>query len=182
MGEVQVPTDALYGAQTQRAINNFPVSGLRLPREMIAALGLIKKSAAFVNAEQGILDKHRSRTIMNAAEKVITGELDEHFPIDIFQTGSGTSSNMNANEVIATLASTQKYPVHANDHVNMGQSSNDVFPSAIHIASCIAIHEKLLQAMQHLEQVITDKSDSCKDLVKTGRTHLMDAMPVTLGQ
>ncbi len=182
MGEVQVPVDALYQAQTQRAVDNFSVSGLGLPREMICALGLIKKSAAIVNAELGYLDKHRSAAIQKCADKVISGEVDEHFPIDIFQTGSGTSSNMNVNEVIATLASTKKYPVHPNDHVNMGQSSNDVFPSAIHVASCIAIHENLLPALQYLETVITEKSESSIDVVKTGRTHLMDAMPLTLGQ
>jgi fumarate hydratase class II len=182
MGEVQVPVDALYQAQTQRAVDNFSVSGLGLPREMICALGLIKKSAAIVNAELGYLDKHRSAAIQKCADKVISGEVDEHFPIDIFQTGSGTSSNMNVNEVIATLASTKKYPVHPNDHVNMGQSSNDVFPSAIHVASCIAIHENLLPALQYLETVITEKSESNIDIVKTGRTHLMDAMPLTLGQ
>jgi len=182
MGEVQVPVDALYQAQTQRAADNFEVSGLGLPRDMICALGLIKKSAAIVNAELGNLDKHRSAAIQKGAERVISGEVDEHFPIDIFQTGSGTSSNMNVNEVIATLASTKKYPVHPNDHVNMGQSSNDVFPSAIHVASCIAIHEKLLPALQYLETVITDKGESNIGVVKTGRTHLMDAMPLTLGQ
>jgi len=182
MGEVQVPVDALYQAQTQRAVDNFSVSGLGLPREMICALGLIKKSAAIVNAELGYLDIHRSAAIQKCADKVISGEVDEHFPIDIFQTGSGTSSNMNVNEVIATLASTKKYPVHPNDHVNMGQSSNDVFPSAIHVASCIAIHENLLPALQYLETVITEKSESNIGVVKTGRTHLMDAMPLTLGQ
>jgi fumarate hydratase class II len=182
MGEVQVPVDALYMAQTQRAINNFPVSGIRLPAGMIAALGLIKKSAAQVNAELGLLDKPRCEAIQKSAEEVIAGQIDDHFPIDIFQTGSGTSSNMNANEVIATMASTQLLPVHANDHVNLGQSSNDVFPSAIHIAGCISIHEKLLPALQHLEQVIDEKAAACINMVKTGRTHLMDAMPVTLGQ
>ena len=182
LGEIQVPVDALYKAQTQRAVDNFPVSGLRLPRGMISALGLIKKSCAKVNADLGKLDKHRAAAIQKSAEKLISGAVDEHFPIDVFQTGSGTSSNMNANEVIATLASTQKNPVHANDHVNMGQSSNDVFPSAIHVAGCIAIHENLLPALQHLEQVINVKSESCAGIVKTGRTHLMDAMPVTLGQ
>jgi fumarate hydratase class II len=182
MGEVQVPVDALYQAQTQRAIDNFSVSGLRLPRDMICALGLIKKSAAIVNAELGNLDKQLSAAIQKGAEKVISGEVDEHFPVDIFQTGSGTSSNMNVNEVIATLASTKQNSVHPNDHVNMGQSSNDVFPSAIHVASCIAIHEKLLPALQHLETAITEKSEFSVGVVKTGRTHLMDAMPLTLGQ
>jgi len=182
MGEIKVPVDALYKAQTQRAVNNFPVSGIPLPGEVISALGLIKKACARVNADLSKLDNVRADAIQKAAEKVISGAVDQHFPIDIFQTGSGTSSNMNANEVIATLASTKKCPVHPNDHVNMGQSSNDVFPSAIHVAGCIAIHEKLLPALQHLEQVIMEKGNSCADIVKTGRTHLMDAMPVTLGQ
>ncbi len=182
MGEIQVPLDALYKAQTQRAVNNFPVSGIPIPMEVIRALGLIKKSCAMVNADLSLLDTIRAGAIQKAADKVISGDVDQHFPIDIFQTGSGTSSNMNANEVIATLASTKKSPVHPNDHVNMGQSSNDVFPSAIHVAGSIAIHEKLLPALQHLEQVIMEKGDSCADIVKTGRTHLMDAMPVTLGQ
>ncbi len=182
MGEIQVPLDALYKAQTQRAVNNFPVSGIPMPTEVIRALGLIKKSCAMVNADLSLLDTIRAGAIQKAADKVISGDVDQHFPIDIFQTGSGTSSNMNANEVIATLASTKKCPVHPNDHVNMGQSSNDVFPSAIHVAGSIAIHEKLLPALQHLEQVIMEKGDSCADIVKTGRTHLMDAMPVTLGQ
>ncbi|GBF28719.1 fumarate hydratase class II [bacterium MnTg03] len=182
MGEIKVPVDALYKAQTQRAVNNFPVSGIPLPGEVISALGLIKKACARVNADLSQLDNVRADAIQKAAEKVISGAVDQHFPIDIFQTGSGTSSNMNANEVIATLASTKKCPVHPNDHVNMGQSSNDVFPSAIHVAGCIAIHEKLLPALQHLEQVIMEKGNSCADIVKTGRTHLMDAMPVTLGQ
>jgi len=182
MGEIQVPLDALYKAQTQRAVNNFPVSGIPIPTQVIRALGLIKKSCAMVNADLSLLDTIRAGAIQKAADKVISGDVDAHFPIDIFQTGSGTSSNMNANEVIATLASTKKCPVHPNDHVNMGQSSNDVFPSAIHVAGSIAIHENLLPALQHLEQVIMEKGDSCADIVKTGRTHLMDAMPVTLGQ
>jgi len=182
MGEVEVPASALYQAQTQRAINNFPISGLRLPRDLIRSLGLIKKACAEVNAELGLLDSHRSQAIQQAADKVISGEVDDQFPIDIFQTGSGTSSNMNANEVIASLASSEDYPVHPNDHVNMGQSSNDVFPGAIHIAASIAIHERLLPALFMLEQAITDKSESWAELVKTGRTHLMDAMPLTLGQ
>ena len=182
MGEIKVPVDALYKAQTQRAVNNFPVSGIPLPGEVISALGLIKEACARVNADLSQLDNVRADAIQKAAEKVISGAVDQHFPIDIFQTGSGTSSNMNANEVIATLASTKKCPVHPNDHVNMGQSSNDVFPSAIHVAGSIAIHEKLLPALQHLEQVIMEKGDSCADIVKTGRTHLMDAMPVTMGQ
>jgi fumarate hydratase class II len=182
MGEVRVPVSALYQAQTQRAVDNFPISGLRLPRDLIRSLGLIKKACAEVNQESGLLDSHRSKAIQQAADKVISGEVDDHFPIDIFQTGSGTSSNMNANEVIASLATSDDYPVHPNDHVNMGQSSNDVFPGAIHVAGSVAIHERLLPALLILEQAITDKGESYAGLVKTGRTHLMDAMPLTLGQ
>ena len=182
MGEVKVPATALYQAQTQRAVDNFPISGLRLPRDMIQALGLIKKACAEVNAELGLLDAERLAAIQKAADRVIDGDVDDHFPIDIFQTGSGTSSNMNANEVISSLATSKNLLVHPNDHVNMGQSSNDVFPSAIHVAASIAIHEKLLPALTELEQAISVKSESWADLVKTGRTHLMDAMPLTLGQ
>jgi fumarate hydratase class II len=182
MGEVRVPASALYQAQTQRAVDNFPISGLRLPRDLIRSLGLIKKACAEVNQASGLLDSHRSKAIQQAADKVISGEVDDQFPIDIFQTGSGTSSNMNANEVIASLASSDDYLVHPNDHVNMGQSSNDVFPTAIHVAGSTAIHERLLPALLMLEQAITNKSESYAGLVKTGRTHLMDAMPLTLGQ
>ena len=182
MGEVRVPASALYQAQTQRAVDNFPISGLRLPRDLIRSLGLIKKACAEVNQASGLLDSHRSKAIQQAADKVISGELDDQFPVDIFQTGSGTSSNMNANEVIASLANSDDYPVHPNDHVNMGQSSNDVFPTAIHIAGSAAIHERLLPALLMLEQAITTKSELYAGLVKTGRTHLMDAMPLTLGQ
>jgi len=182
MGEVRVPASALYQAQTQRAVDNFPISGLRLPRDQIRSLGLIKKACAEVNQASGLLDPHRSKAIQQAADKVISGEVDDQFPVDIFQTGSGTSSNMNANEVIASLAGSDDYAVHPNDHVNMGQSSNDVFPAAIHVAGSIAIHERLLPALLMLEQAITRKSESYADLVKTGRTHLMDAMPLTLGQ
>ena len=149
---------------------------------MIQALGLIKKACAEVNAELGLLDAERLAAIQKAADRVIDGDVDDHFPIDIFQTGSGTSSNMNANEVISSLATSKNLLVHPNDHVNMGQSSNDVFPSAIHVAASIAIHEKLLPALTELEQAISVKSESWADLVKTGRTHLMDAMPLTLGQ
>jgi len=182
MGEVRVPASALYQAQTQRAVDNFPISGLRLPRDLIRSLGLIKKACAEVNQASGLLDSHRSKAIQQAADKVISGEVDDQFPVDIFQTGSGTSSNMNANEVIASLASGDDYPVHPNDHVNMGQSSNDVFPAAIHVAGSVAIHERLLPSLLMLEQAITNKSESYAGLVKTGRTHLMDAMPLTLGQ
>ncbi len=182
MGELRVPAKALYQAQTQRAVNNFQISGLKLPREMIRALGLIKQACAEVNSNLGLLDPPRSKAIQQAAKKIVSGELDDQFPIDIFQTGSGTSSNMNANEVIATLATSNKLAVHPNDHVNLGQSSNDVFPGAIHIAASIAIHEKLLPALLKLEAAINDKSESFSNIVKTGRTHLMDAMPLTLGQ
>ena len=182
MGELQVPADALYRAQTQRAVENFPVSGIRLPSVMIKSLGLIKMACAQSNLRLGLLDKSIAQAIIDASQQVIDGELDQHFPIDIYQTGSGTSSNMNTNEVISTLATQSGVEVHPNDHVNMGQSSNDVFPTAIHVSACLAIHEKLLPALQHLEQTITDKAVEVSDIVTTGRTHLMDAMPVTLGQ
>ncbi len=182
MGELKVPASALYGAQTQRAVNNFPISGLTMPREFIRALGLVKQAAARSNEQLGLLDAGRSAAIQQAAQKVQSGELDAHFPIDVFQTGSGTSSNMNANEVIAHVASTDELPVHPNDHVNMGQSSNDVVPTAIAIASVLLAHEKLLPALRHLEKIIREKANDLRDVVKTGRTHLMDAMPVTFGQ
>lgn len=182
MGEVQVPADALYRAQTQRAVNNFPISGITLPRQLIRALGLLKQACARANLKHGLLDASRVKAIEQAAEKVADGSVDEHFPIDIFQTGSGTSSNMNTNEVISSLASTEKLKVHPNDHVNMGQSSNDVFPSAIHVSACLAIHEQLIPALSHLQKTLAVKADALKDVVTTGRTHLMDAMPVTLGQ
>lgn len=182
MGELEVPADALYRAQTQRAVNNFPISGLKLPRQVIRALGLIKIACARSNVELGLLDQKLADAIEMAAQKVVDGEVDEQFPIDIFQTGSGTSSNMNTNEVISTLASSNDLTIHPNDHVNMGQSSNDVFPSALHVSACLAIHEQLIPALAHLEQVINDKAEACSKVVKTGRTHLMDAMPITLGQ
>ncbi len=182
MGELEVPAEALYGAQTQRAVNNFPISGITMPREFIRALGLVKQAAARSNESLGLLDNERSTAIQAAAQRVQSGELDAHFPIDVFQTGSGTSSNMNANEVISHVASTDTLPIHPNDHVNMGQSSNDVVPTAIAIASVLLAKEKLLPALQHLETAIRHKADSLRDLVKTGRTHLMDAMPVTFGQ
>ncbi len=183
MGEVKVPADALYGAQTQRAVDNFPISGLRMPRAFIRALGLIKGAAAAANAELGHLDKALAKAIRKAAEKVAAGEYDAHFPVDVFQTGSGTSSNMNANEVIASLASElagQK--IHPNDHVNMSQSSNDVIPTAIHVSACLEISEKLLPALDHLRATIARRSKELARLTKTGRTHLMDAMPITFGQ
>ena len=183
MGELKVPISALYGAQTQRALENFPISGLRVPRRFIYALGLIKAVAAQTNLELGFLDKERAQLIEKAALEVASGEFDEHFPIDIFQTGSGTSTNMNANEVIAHLANgTTENTIHPNDHVNMGQSSNDVIPTAIHVSAAIALTEDLLPALSHLHNTLLTKASSLKNVVKTGRTHLMDAMPVRLDQ
>ena len=183
MGELQVPADALYGAQTQRAVDNFPISGLTVPREFIRALGLIKSSCAMTNQELGLLDQNIANAILDAARRVSDGELDDHFPVDIFQTGSGTSSNMNTNEVISHVAARDSQTdVHPNDHVNMGQSSNDVIPTAIHVSACLAIHEDLLPALKHLSSTLRTKASEVDQYVKTGRTHLMDAMPVTLGQ
>jgi fumarate hydratase class II len=182
MGELKVPAKALYGAQTQRAVDNFPVSGLAMPREFIRALGLIKSAAAEANVKLGHLDKASARAIREAAGRVAAGEVDEHFPIDIFQTGSGTSSNMNANEVIAHLAAAAGTTVHPNDHVNAGQSSNDVIPTAILVSATLATTEKLLPALKHLRKVIDGRAKELKKVVKTGRTHLMDAMPITFGQ
>jgi fumarate hydratase class II len=183
MGEVKVPKDALYAAQTQRAVDNFPISGIPIPRGLIRALGLIKKVAAEVNNDLGLLDKKKTKAITKAAGDVSKGKYDVHFPIDIFQTGSGTSSNMNANEVVANLASQiAGEKIHPNDHVNMGQSSNDVIPTAIHIAAYMETMEILIPALDHLHKTIEKKADKYKKLVKTGRTHLMDAMPVRLNQ
>ena len=183
MGEVQVPAEALYGAQTQRAVDNFPISGLPLPRQMIRALGLIKAACAEVNQELGLLGPDTAEAIIGAAEEVAEGRHDAHFPVDIFQTGSGTSSNMNANEVIAQLASRRLgAPVHPNDQVNMGQSSNDVFPSAIHAAAALALQEQLLPAVRELAELIEARAEELGGIVKTGRTHLMDAMPIRLDQ
>ena len=183
MGELNVPAEAHWGAQTQRAVNNFPVSGLTIPRDFIRALGLIKGVAASVNGELGLMEAPLVAAVETTAAGVARGEYDAHFPIDIFQTGSGTSSNMNANEVIANIASAQSgLAVHPNDHVNMGQSSNDVIPTAIHVSSALSVHERLLPALAHLDAVISAKARSLDTAVKTGRTHLMDAMPVSLGQ
>jgi len=182
MGELKVPAKALYGAQTQRAVDNFPISGLVMPREFIRALGLIKSAAAEANVKLGHLDKAAAKAIREAAAKVATGEVDEHFPIDVFQTGSGTSSNMNANEVIAHLAEAAGNKVHPNDHVNAGQSSNDVIPTAILVSATLATSEKLLPALKHLRKTIDTRAKELKKVVKTGRTHLMDAMPITFGQ
>jgi fumarate hydratase, class II len=183
MGELQVPQDALWGAQTQRAVDNFPISGLTMPRQFIAALGLVKWAAAGANAELGLMKSDVAVAVQKAALEVADGRHDRHFPIDVFQTGSGTSSNMNANEVIAHLA-TEKLgaEVHPNDHVNMSQSSNDVIPTCVHVSAALAIHQQLLPALEHLGGVLEAKADEVRHVVKTGRTHLMDAMPVTLGQ
>ena len=183
MGEVLVPADALWGAQTQRAVENFPVSGERIGRDMIGALGAIKGTAARVNAELGVLDADMADAIHDAAAAVARGEYDDEFPVDVFQTGSGTSSNMNANEVIATLASRRLgRPVHPNDHVNASQSSNDVFPSAIHLAAVRLLVLDLIPALDHLAATFEAKAAEFATVVKVGRTHLMDAVPVTLGQ
>lgn len=183
LGEVQVPAGALYGAQTQRAVDNFPVSGLPLPRGFLRALGLIKAACARVNAELGLLPADVAAAIAEAAEAVARGEFDDQFPVDVFQTGSGTSSNMNANEVIATLAGRHLgRAVHPNDEVNCSQSSNDVIPTAIHLSACLAIKEDLLPALDHLANTIARRGAELQPMVKTGRTHLMDAMPLTLGQ
>jgi len=182
MGELKVPVDALYGAQTQRAIDNFPISGLALPREFIRALGLIKAAAAAANLTLGHLKKGQAAAIRKAALAVAEGRYDAQFPIDVFQTGSGTSTNMNANEVIAHLAAQGGAKVHPNDHVNYGQSSNDVIPTAIHVSATLATSERLLPALRHLKKAVDKRSRELKNVPKTGRTHLMDAMPVTFGQ
>jgi fumarate hydratase, class II len=183
MGELQVPADALWGAQTQRAVDNFPISGLTMPPQFVSALGLVKWAAAGANSELGLLKSDIAVAIQKAALSVAEGKHDAHFPIDIFQTGSGTSSNMNANEVISHLATEALgKDVHPNDHVNMSQSSNDVIPTCVHVSAAMAIHDKLLPALAHLSKTLEKKADETRDVVKTGRTHLMDAMPVTLGQ
>ena len=183
MGEVLVPDDALWGAQTQRAVENFPVSGERIGRDMIGALASLKGDAAVVNGSLGVLDAELATAIHDAAVLVAVGDYDDQFPIDVFQTGSGTSSNMNANEVIASLAATRLgRPVHPNDHVNASQSSNDVFPSAIHLAAARLVVRYLMPALSELSGVLEAKADEFATVVKVGRTHLMDAVPVTLGQ
>ncbi|RYX83143.1 class II fumarate hydratase [bacterium] len=182
MGEMQVPADALYAAQTQRAVENFPVSGIPFPRPFIKALATIKAACALVNVELDLLTEEKGKSISEAALEVAGGEYDSQFPIDIFQTGSGTSSNMNANEVIASLASRAGDKIHPNDDVNNGQSSNDVIPTAIHVAACMELVDNLIPALRHLSGVLGAREIEFADVVKTGRTHLMDAMPVTLGQ
>jgi fumarate hydratase class II len=185
MGEVRVPLDALYGASTQRAVDNFPISNLRFSRGFIAALGMIKGEAARVSGEAGYVDAAFADAIGQAADEVVAGELDAHFVLDIFQTGSGTSTNTNGNEVIATRASQilgTAHAVHPNDHVNYGQSSNDVIPTAIHIAAAVSVRSDLLPALDRLASALEAKAVEFADVVKSGRTHLMDATPVTLGQ
>jgi fumarate hydratase class II len=190
MGEVKVPARAYYGAQTQRAVENFPISGQPLPRALIRALGLIKIASATANRDLGKLKPELAEPILRAAREVADGKLDDHFPIDVYQTGSGTSSNMNANEVVSNRAIeltggdrfAPKKPVHPNDHVNMGQSTNDMFPTAIHVAVGQAIHKELIPALGRLHRVLADKARRWDDIIKIGRTHLADATPIRLGQ
>ena len=183
MGDVRVPAAARWRAQTQRAVENFPISGRPIEPELIRALASIKGAAAVVNAELGVLDSEMAKAIHDAAAEVASGAYDDQFPIDVFQTGSGTSSNMNANEVVASLAGERLgQPVHPNDHVNASQSSNDVFPSAIHIAATHAVVRTLIPALEHLATALSGKAEQFATVVKSGRTHLMDATPVTLGQ
>ena len=189
MGEMEVPSAALYGASTQRAVLNFPVSGMQMPRSFVKAVGVIKYAAAIANAELGLLAPELTEAIKEAAKEVASGEHYEHFVVDVFQTGSGTSTNMNANEVIANRALEilghargERGAVHPNDHVNMSQSSNDVIPTAIHISALLSVRETLLPNLEKLSEAFGKKSEQFKDVVKSGRTHLMDATPVTLGQ
>jgi fumarate hydratase class II len=186
LGEIKVPANALYGAQTQRAVENFPVSGIGFPRAFLRALGLIKATAAEVNAGLGLLDATIAQAIYQAALEVAEGKWDDHFPLDIYQTGSGTSTNMNANEVIASRATrilgASAKPVHPNNHVNMGQSSNDVIPAAIHVSAYLEVDENLLPGLRHLHSTLKKREAEFHDIVKTGRTHLMDAMPMRLSQ
>jgi len=188
MGEMAVPADALYGAQTARALANFPISGLRFPRAFLRALGMIKERAARVNLELGLLDQERAMAIMEAAEEVVQGGLDDHLVLDIFQTGSGTSTNMNINEVIANRAcqllgeAIGSRSIHPNDHVNLGQSSNDVIPTALHLAAAVEIRQSLIPALFALQEALGEKAEAFDDIVTIGRTHLQDAVPVRLGQ
>jgi len=188
LGEMQVPADAYWGAQTQRAIENFPVSDATFGRRFVRALGVVKKAAALANHDLGLLPAETAEPIVEAADEVIAGEHDNQFPVDVFQTGSGTSSNMNANEVIANRASelvgadVGSREIHPNDHVNYGQSSNDVIPTAMHVASAEAVEKDLLPALETLRNALAEKEEEFADVVKTGRTHLQDATPITLGQ
>jgi len=188
LGEVRVPAEALYGAQTQRAIENFPISGIRFPRVFVRSLGLIKKAAAVINSELGLLDPVVADAIKTAADEVAAGRWDDHFPVDVFQSGSGTSTNMNANEVIANRAiqilggEVGSKAVHPNDHVNMCQSTNDVIPAALYMSAYIVTAESLLPALRHLLGILEKRAVELDDVVKTGRTHLMDAVPIRMGQ
>ncbi|MBV6573549.1 class II fumarate hydratase, partial [Acinetobacter baumannii] len=189
MGEIEVPNEALWGAQTQRSLQNFKIGQERLPRAMIRAMGLVKKAAAITNAELGQLPQDLSQYIVGAAEEVIAGKWDSQFPLVVWQTGSGTQSNMNCNEVIANIANQKlgqalgaQKPVHPNDHVNRAQSTNDSFPTAIHVAASLQINELLIPAVEQLKATLQKKSDEFQDIVKIGRTHLQDATPLTLGQ
>src|SRR6266436_7569488 len=188
MGQMQVPADAYYGAQTARAVENFPISDLRFPRSFIRAMGLIKKHAAVTNAALGLLPAAISEGIQKAAQEVIDGKLDPQFPLDVFQTGSGTSTNMNANEVIANRAAELlgkkrgDKSIHPNDHVNCGQSSNDVIPTAIHLAALDSIVHQLIPALNELHAALLNKAQAFGDILKIGRTHLQDATPIRLGQ
>ena len=188
MGEMQVPADAYYGASTQRAVVNFPISGQPMPRRFIRALGMVKRAAAQTNRELGLLPRRRARAVAAAAQEVIDGKLDDQFPIDVYQTGSGTSTNTNANEVIANRATEimggerGSKLVHPNDHVNLGQSSNDVIPTAIQLAAAMAIQDELIPALERLQRALETKSKEFWPIVKTGRTHLQDATPIRLGQ
>ncbi|MEO9097661.1 MAG: lyase family protein, partial [Candidatus Baltobacteraceae bacterium] len=189
MGELHVPGSALWGAGTQRAVLNFPIGGPRFPRRFIRALGLIKLAAARTNAELGLIPTDVAEAIVAAAREVASGTLDDHFVLDVYQTGSGTSTNMNANEVIANHASVKlggklgsKHPVHPNDHVNLGQSSNDTIPTAVHVAASLALVEELLPSLTRLRDALSEKARAFHDVIKTGRTHLQDATPIRLGQ
>src|SRR5438067_11278363 len=188
MGEMEVPEDAYYGASTMRAVQNFPISGIRFPRRFIRALGLIKKAAAEINLELGLLEPGIAGAIAEAAAEVADGKLDAEFPLDIYQTGSGTSTNTNANEVIANRAgellggSRGSRKVHPNDHVNFGQSSNDVIPTAIHLSALVSIESDLIPALQSLQRALEEKAEEFMPVIKTGRTHLQDATPIRLGQ
>ncbi len=181
MGELAVPADALFGASTQRAVENFPISGQRLEPTLIHAMGWIKEAAAHANAATGDLPEDLGRAIADAASAVAAGEHDDHFPVDVYQTGSGTSTNMNANEVIASLCRRAGFEAHPNDHVNLSQSSNDTFPTAIHVAVCLALRDRLIPALQLLEQSLARKAAGFHPILKIGRTHLMDAVPMRLG-
>ena len=176
MGELEVPADALYGASTQRAVENFAISGQAMHPALIHAYGLIKEAAAIANGKIGVLDAALAGSIAGASREVAEGKHDAHFPVDVFQTGSGTSTNMNANEVIATLCRQRGVDVHPNDHVNLGQSSNDTFPTLIHIATCLQIRDALMPALEMLEKSLSGKASEFRDVLKIGRTHLMDAV------